>query len=169
MTHQGDESNHDECNVTDGENNMRAHESLQPNPNEPIPFLEVESAADTSVKNASANKDPLEIETVAHSTQNESIEWLELEQITDGDDSPMAFDSVDSCGDGAAGYSADHVIESLEIVYAADADEAVPVKVESFNFTTMRTSLESTNTSDCVIVAEYQEYVVEVDDTDGNE
>lgn len=149
----------DEYDVDQGDNGAGAGQLLQPEHNEPIQFLEVESTADRNaslVNMASANKDPLDNEIAGHSAQRESeisIEWLEVESVSDGG----ALDSLNSCDREAA--------ESLQIEYVVDAGEDVSIKTENFNMARMRSSLDSTNTSDCVIVAEYRECEEEVDDT----
>lgn len=174
MALQDDESN-DEYDVGQREHDTDAGQLVQPEPNESIQFLQVETSGDrdaSSVSTASANDDPLGNETADHSAlheSNKSIECLEFETVADGDASPLALDSLDSCDHGAAGYSADHErpqrLELLKIEYAPDGDEVVSFKEESFGMVGMRSSLESTNTSDCQIVAEYRELLEEVDDT----
>lgn len=82
--------------------------------------------------------------------------------------------------EGAVGYSSaeiqEGVVEYLHVEYLADEHQIEfldvqpidgandMVKVESFDLKPIRESLDATNDSDCVVVAEYEETVQTDDD-----
>lgn len=166
MTSQEEETIHDEYDV--GQEDIDQSFEIEPNP--PVQCLELESSAHCdaildNMASATAIQDPLE--TAGHSGElepEESIEWLEFESGAVGGAPSSALDSC------ARQYHAEHErleqIEPFDIQDSVDDGEAVSIKEENFNMARLGTSLESTNTSDCVIVLEYQEAKEEVDDTD---